>query len=354
MNSIGVETRTIAGGVTSADHWANDLEHAARIKSLISMVEEQLDIDWTAGARQLDKICHYAVLPGSKLFRPMLLLESAGAVGGDIHQVVPAAAGAEAGHVASLVHDDIIDGDQVRRGRPSVHAAYGVNDAIVAGDTLIFYLFTSLAACEPRGVAASRVAAAMAVVAEAGLDLCRGQSMEAELCASFTCDVPSYIQMIRLKTSALFQAACQSGAILAGGNKEQVDALGRYGDLLGIAFQICDDLLAYTSDSEVMGKAATSDIVNQRLTLPFLLARELGGPAVAERLDAVLTDDAGDPEERLVTLTGMMRELGAIAAATDLAREHAQQARDALRILAPSQSRSTLMHFANAAVDRCV
>ena len=75
---------------------------------------------WSANAAQLDRVCRYAVLPGNKLFRPMLLLESAAAVGGDIEQVLPAAAGAEAGHVASLIHDDIIDGDVLRRGRPSV------------------------------------------------------------------------------------------------------------------------------------------------------------------------------------------------------------------------------------------
>ena len=94
-----------------------------------------------------------------------------------------------------------------------------MDDAIVAGDTLIFYLFDSLAACGSSRRGRERVADAMAVVAQAGLDLCRGQSMEAELCSRLTvCDVSAYLTMIRLKTSALFQAACRSGAILAGGS----------------------------------------------------------------------------------------------------------------------------------------
>jgi geranylgeranyl diphosphate synthase type I len=266
--------------------------------------------------------------------------------------VLPAAAGAEAGHVASLIHDDIIDGDVLRRGRPSVHAAFGRDDAIVAGDSLIFYLFASLAACGARGVARERVADAMTVVAQAGLDLCRGQSMEAELCSSFQCDVSAYITMIRLKTSALFQAACRSGALLAGGSAEAVAALGNYGDLLGVAFQICDDLLAYTSNSEAMGKAATSDLINRRLTLPFLLARDLGGPAIASKLDAVLCGD-GELGPRMEYLTRTVNEVGAVTAAAALARDYAERAVASLADLGASPSRQTLEFFAHAAVDRC-
>ncbi|HEX5121112.1 MAG TPA: polyprenyl synthetase family protein [Pseudonocardiaceae bacterium] len=344
------ETIPHQSGETS--HWAGEFANAARIRLLVGLIEQQLSGDWSPDATQLDQICRYAVLPGHKLFRPMLLLESAGAVGGDLSQVLPAAAGAEAGHVASLIHDDIIDGDLVRRGRPAVHAAYGLNDAIIAGDMLIFYLFASLGACGPRGVAPARVADAMAVVAAAGLDLCRGQSMEAILCDSFTCDVAAYITMIRLKTSALFQACCRSGAILAGGTPAQVDALGTYGDMLGVGFQIVDDLLAYTSDSAAMGKAATSDISNRRLTLPFLLARELGGPSVAEKLDAALLDD-GDAEQRLDFIASTIRDVGALDTAAEMAASHAEQACDALETLPDTPSRASLRIFVEAAVNRC-
>jgi geranylgeranyl diphosphate synthase type I len=341
------------GGLKAADHWTDDLEHVVRVKGLIALVEERLEADWSLrGRARIDEICHYAVLPGNKLLRPILLLESAGAVGGDVEQLVPAAAGAEAGHVASLVHDDIIDGDQVRRGRPAVHAAFGVDDAIVAGDMLIFYLFLGLAACGSRGVAADRVASAMEAVAQAGLDMCRGQSLEAALCATFTCDVPSYITMVRLKTSALFRAACRSGAILAGANPTETDALGRYGDLLGVAFQIWDDLLAYTSDAETMGKAATSDLVKRRLTLPFLMGRQMGGPRMADQLNQVLLGD-GDIEQRFAVLHRLLHEVGAVDAAIDAARDYASCARGELEILPDTPSRATLGYLADAAVDRC-
>src|SRR5438874_12820396 len=123
-----------------------------RARWLSSLVESKLAGDWNPAGRRLDSACRHALLPGGKLVRPLMLLESAGAVGGDVESVLPAAAGAEAGHVASLVHDDIIDGDDTRRGRPSVHAAFGMDDAIVAGDALIFYLFAGLAECARLGV----------------------------------------------------------------------------------------------------------------------------------------------------------------------------------------------------------
>lgn len=322
-----------------------------RTGELLFAVARRLADDWSTQEDRLTDICRYALQPGGKLFRPLLLLESASAVDGDFTTVLPAAAGAEAGHVASLIHDDIIDGDEMRRGRPSVPSVFGRDDAIVAGDALIFYLFQGLFACGALGVPAERVLAAAGTVADAGLDLCRGQSMEADLCARFVCDVGAYLEMIRLKTSSMFRAACRSGAILGGGPPIWVDALGRYGDLLGSAFQIHDDLLAYTSDSAAMGKAATSDIANQRLTLPFLLARELGSTAFVDELDRQLRGD-GDPVQRLTTMTAMVREIGAVDAAAEAARAHAARAADTLLVLPSSPSRDALTAVAHAAVDR--
>ncbi|MBB1158191.1 MULTISPECIES: polyprenyl synthetase family protein [Amycolatopsis] len=328
------------------------LDRSDRIDHLVSLVGKQLENSWDAEGAHLARICHYALVPGGKLFRPLLLLESAGAVGADVEQVVPAAAGAEAGHVASLIHDDIIDGDAMRRGRPSVHAAYGRDDAIVAGDALIFYLFAALGECGQRGVPDERVARAMTAVAAAGIDLCRGQSMEAELCEGYVCDVPSYLEMIRLKTSALFRAACASGAILGGGPPEWCTALAGYGELLGSAFQIHDDLLAYTSDGDAMGKAVTSDIANQRLTLPFLLARELGGEAVSAELDRQLRG-TGDPAARLAAVSALVREAGGVEAAADAARGYAVRATEVLDVLPGTPSKETLSYFAQATVNRC-
>jgi geranylgeranyl pyrophosphate synthase len=320
-------------------------------ESFTQLVSAQLQERWAQGSSLLDSICRYALTPTGKLFRPTLLLESALAVGGSLRSVLPAAVGAECGHVASLIHDDIIDGDDLRRGRPSVQYKFGAGDAIVAGDALIFDLFASLAECRRTGVTDSAVVSALEAVARAGLDLCRGQSMEAELCRNRLLDANAYLTMASLKTAAYFRGACESGAILGGGSPELVGALGRYGEHLGVAFQIHDDLLPYISDTESMGKPGTSDIKNGRLTLPIILAYESATPA--ERLfikNALSSQD--DSAHTLASLRDLLERTGAIAAASGTARQHAQGARQALMELPPTPSRDRLSLLTDVVIDR--
>ncbi|WND33518.1 polyprenyl synthetase family protein [Streptomyces sp. BB1-1-1] len=321
------------------------------VEPLGQLVADELERRWAGGAGALDAICYYSLVPAGKLFRPILLLDSAQAVGGDPVAVLPAAAGAECGHVASLIHDDIIDQDDLRRGRPSVQSKYGINDAIVAGDALIFDLFASLAECRRTGVPDSRVARALGAVAHAGLDLCRGQSLEAELTASRRFDAATYIQVAILKTAAFFRGACESGAILGGGSSEQVAALRLYGETIGTAFQIHDDLLAYLSNSEVTGKPDISDVQNGRVTLPVILAHEAGTPDQRRQLTDALFRSS-DAEQALRVVTRIARNTGAITAATHMARTYAETAKNAVLTLPPSPSRERLTFFADAVINR--
>jgi geranylgeranyl diphosphate synthase type I len=243
-------------GIDLPDASAGAETGAFDISELRSIVAVELERRWSgAGGRGglIDEVCRHAMNPPGKLFRPTMLLVSALAVGGSAECALPAAVATETGHTASLVHDDIIDGDEMRRGRPSVQSKYGINTAIIAGDTLIFALFEALASCADTGVPEARVVAAVSAVARAGVDLCRGQCLEAELTGLRMMDQAAYVEMVRLKTSALFRAACETGAILGGGDEAAVAALVGYADHLGVAFQIEDDLLAYTSDREQTG-----------------------------------------------------------------------------------------------------
>jgi geranylgeranyl diphosphate synthase type I len=319
--------------------------------SLAALVGTELTRRWAQGSTLLDSICQYALVPAGKLFRPTLLLESALAVGGALRSVLPAAVGAECGHVASLIHDDIIDNDDLRRGRPAVHYKYGAGDAIVAGDALIFDLFASLAECRREGVDASRVVSALEAVARAGLDLCRGQSLEAEMCRDCRLDAGTYLKMASLKTAAYFRGACQCGAILGGGSPVLVDALGAYGEQLGLAFQIHDDLLPYISDTCSMGKPGTSDVKNGRLTLPVILAHESASPAERQVITDALSGH-GDAEQNLAALTELLRRTGAITAAAGVAREYAEGARAALDHLPPTPNRERLSRLTDLVVNR--
>ncbi len=318
---------------------------------LVGKVGERLADRWQAESSLLGSMCAHALVPSGKLFRPILLLESAMAVGGDADVVLPAAIGAECGHVASLVHDDIIDNDDLRRGKPSVQYKFGADNAIVAGDALIFDLFAALAECRTTGAQPDRIVAALDVVARCGIDLCRGQSLEAEIRERMDFDLDAYLTMVKLKTAALFKGACECGALLAGGEDHMVRALGEYAENLGCAFQIHDDVMSYTVDTDVMGKSDTSDISNGRLTLPVILAYWESDPDGRQAITEVLVDD-GDPIVRRDTLMEILERTGAITAAAQRAVQYSRDAIDALRALPPSPSVDRLRGFAQAAIDR--
>ncbi|MGB3442561.1 MAG: polyprenyl synthetase family protein [Actinophytocola sp.] len=321
------------------------------LTGLIGEVRSRLAGRWAGEPSLLARMCAHALTPPGKLFRPILLLESALAVGGDPRWALPAAVGAESGHVASLVHDDIIDGDDTRRGRPAVHAAFGVGDAIVAADALIFDLFAGLAECHAEGAPAERVVAALAVVSRCGVDLCRGQSLETEFCAGGRFDHETYLHMVRLKTAALFRAACECGALLAGGDLRHVRALGRYAEHLGVAFQIRDDLLPYTGSAAEVGKPDTSDVRNGRLTLPVIIAHQASGAAGRAVIEAALSG-SGDPATARADLLDVLRGTGALTATADWARRYLRFALTALHALPISASRARLGGYAEAAIGR--
>jgi geranylgeranyl diphosphate synthase type I len=306
---------------------------------------------WHPDGDLLDGVCHYALVPAGKLFRSTLLIESALAVGGDPAVVYPAAMGAECGHVASLIHDDIIDGDQIRRGRASVQHKYGVDNAIIAGDALIFDLFASLGECQGTGAPDSRVVWALRVVAQCGIDLCRGQSMEAEICDRLDFALDSYLTMARLKTAALFRAACGCGAILAGGEPAAVESLNTYALDFGTAFQIHDDVLSYIADTERMGKPDTSDVRNGRITFPVALAYQSAAAGQRRAIRSVLSDD-GDPIEKRAAMADILTTTGALDQATTAAREYADSAIKALHELPHTPSRDRLTEFAELAISR--
>jgi geranylgeranyl diphosphate synthase, type I len=323
----------------------------ADFSALQSMILEDIAGRWNGGGTLIDDACRHAMLPAGKLFRPTMLLVSAIAVGGRPEPALAAAVATETGHTASLVHDDIIDGDEMRRGRPSVQGKYGINTAIVAGDLLIFSLFETLASCADSGVPADRVVAAVAAVARAGVDLCRGQSMEAELTSRRLMHVESYIEMIRLKTAALFRAACEVGAILGGGDRRSVEALVSYANHLGVAFQIQDDLLAYVSSNERMGKGASTDIRKGRPVLPVILAYQQADPPTRREIERCLAGRIG-AEEALRAMTAICDGSRAIDQAARKAEEHAGKALDALMALEPSPARQHLAWYAVRTLNR--
>ncbi|MGW4128585.1 polyprenyl synthetase family protein [Amycolatopsis japonica] len=314
-------------------------------------VAEELVRRWDQSASALDAVLHYATANPGKMLRPIMLIESARSVGSRLDDVLLAAAGVEMGHVASLIHDDIIDDDTVRRGLPAVHASFGLDKAIVAGDALIFQMFGSLAESAHLGVSHDRIVASVGIFARSGMDMCHGQMLEAEITEQRSWNIDSYLRMISLKTARLFRGSCESGATLGGGDDDSVRALGNFGEALGIAFQIRDDMLPFVSEDRTAGKSGLSDLRNGRLTLPLLLAYRDGD----SRDRQVLEDALGSPhvnESTLADVSAVLRTHASLEKSSETARSYVAAAKEQLAGLAPTDGKHKLLMLADETLNR--
>lgn len=292
-----------------------------------------------------------ALLPPGKLFRPAICVEAAMAVGMPRADAVSAALAVEYLHVATLVQDDVIDGDLLRRGRPTVAARYGTANAIVAGDALIMRTFEAIAECAGGTVPDGRLLAVVRTLATAGIEVCRGQVMEAEIQADLGCGLDRYLTMISLKTGALLRGACLSGVLLAGGSDGEQAAATQYAKSLGLAYQMTDDLLPHLSDTATSGKPALSDLANNRPTFPLLLCWQVASPADRKQLDDAVRG-VQPPEEALETVRGLLAATGALERAKNEAHSQAAQAKVALQGLPAGSSRDALAAVVDLSVDR--
>jgi geranylgeranyl diphosphate synthase, type I len=294
---------------------------------------------------------HVLAAPG-KLLRPRLLLDACRAVGGDPERVFPAAVGTEYGHIASLIHDDIIDGDGVRRGQESLHAKYSVPAAILTGDLLIFQTFLSYTMCHARGISAERVLTAIRLLSLTCIEVCDGQALEAEIVGRMDTTEATYLEMIRLKTAAVWRASAEIGACLAGASDEIVACLRAYGENLGLAFQVIDDILCYEGVSERMGKSPQSDLSNGRVTLPIIFALESADPATRRQIVFLFESGLPDAEDRHADLVRLVAATGALDRAHQTAVRLATSATRRLDQLPPSDAVARLRALADLVLSR--
>jgi geranylgeranyl diphosphate synthase, type I len=314
-------------------------------------LQHDLLAGWDGRLDQFGRIAEYALVPAGKLLRPLLVLESARCVGGSADGLAELALATEYLHVATLIHDDIIDEDAMRRGRPSVQAAFGVPAAIVVGDGLLLETFATLTGSRPTGVSDAAIVAATSVMASAGVGLCRGQLLESEFVGDLDCTVEQYLTVARLKTGALFEAACRMGAILGTHRQDWIDALGEYGMDLGTAFQIRDDLLAFDDTPALIGKPQESDLQNRRPTLPILLAYERAGDGERKQLEQVFRGEV-PADECFAVVRTIVETAGGRDAAAQVAAQLIVDAKGSLTRLPAGESTDTLAEIAGYASRR--
>lgn len=267
----------------------------------------------------------HLIKAGGKRLRPALVLVTsrAGEVGRPETDL--AAAAVELLHIASLYHDDVIDETEVRRGAPSVHSKWGNEVAILSGDFL--FASGSLLGAQASGEVPRILARALA-------DVCEGQIAENERVGDPERTASQYVETIKRKTAALFRAACELGAATSGADPVLNERLADYGENLGLAFQMVDDLLDFVGDPKVTGKTPGTDLKEGVFTLPVLIASQRD-PAVAAQLQ---------PGKReLGVVLPMLRSTGALDATYEQAQHYVGRALDSLSQLPDSEWRSVLV-----------
>ena len=209
----------------------------------------------------------YTMESGGKRLRPTLLLACAAACGGDISKSLPQALGLEMFHNFTLLHDDVMDNAEVRRGRPTVHRRWNRNTAILSGDAMLTLASQLMSDCD--GAILPEV---MRLFNKTALEVYEGQQLDMDYESRLDVTIPEYIEMIRLKTSVLLACACRMGVLTAGGSQKLMEDLYEYGEVLGIAFQLQDDYLDTFGDPMVFGKETGGDILNEKKTWLWISA----------------------------------------------------------------------------------
>ena len=315
-------------------------EIQARVRAGLAQVEEALRDAVATADPFVQEAAGYLLAAGGKRLRPTLVL-LAGHTGDPANpRLVGAAVAIELTHLSSLYHDDVVDEAEVRRGASSANARYGNKVAVLTGD----YLFA-----RASEVTAGLGTEATRVLARAIARLAQGQIREARGPAAGEDPVEHYLAVLGDKTGALIAAACRLGGLLAGASANTVEALTEYGERVGRAFQLGDDLLDITAETAVAGKAPGGDLRAGVRTLPVLYLLRRGGPAAA-RLAAVLDGDHDDGS--VAEALELLRASPAMAEARRSAQADVDAAKAALAALPALPVRRALEEVADRVLDR--
>jgi geranylgeranyl diphosphate synthase type I len=259
-----------------------------------------------------------------KRVRPVLCLLACEAAGGRLSQAMPAAVGVEVLHNFSLIHDDIEDKSDTRRGQPTLWKLWGQPQAINTGDGMFALAHLALTHLPERGVSVERAFAAMGVFIQTCLALTRGQHLDIRFEDRLDVSVAEYMTMIEGKTAALIATSAYLGAFLAGADEVTAGYYRDFGYHLGMAFQVRDDILGIWGDTGITGKSTSTDIETRKKTLPVVYGLERS-PALLQ-----LYESNNVPPDRVAWVVETLNELGARQMAEELAREHHQKAMQAL------------------------
>jgi octaprenyl-diphosphate synthase len=325
------------------------------VRDDLALVEREIAAQGGAAIEPVAEIADYLREGGGKRLRPALLLLAAGAAGYRGPGAIRLGAVVEMIHSATLVHDDVIDGAQTRRGRPSTNARWGNHMSVLAGDWLYMQSF-ELALRE-------RNFAILDILIELTQNMVEGELLQLTRLGRIDLTEADATELAYRKTACLFSGCARLGAVLGQQSKNVEEALADYGRNSGLAFQLVDDLLDFTASPEQLGKPVLSDLKEGKVTLPLIFALQngsaihsggndtcLGGEA--RRLVAKVLEERGFVSVRPEQITQLVSESGALARASNLAREHVRRAKACLEDLPDTEYRRALLAVPDFILER--
>jgi octaprenyl-diphosphate synthase len=316
--------------------------------SVLSLIADDMREVDAVVARRLDsgvplvgEVSRYIISAGGKRLRPALLLLVCGALGYQGPQRFNLAAVVEFIHTATLLHDDVVDESTLRRGRATANESFGNPASVLVGDFLYSRAFQMMLDAGQMRI--------MEILADATNVIAEGEVLQLMNMHDASLDQAAYLRVIRSKTAKLFEASARLGAVLAGANAQVEQACAEYGQALGTAFQVIDDVLDYDGDAGEMGKNLGDDLREGKATLPLIAAMERG-TAEQRRIvqEAIQTGGVGELER----IVAIVKETGALVVTREAAAAEAQRAVEAVRLLPDNSYSQGLLQLAAQLLQR--
>ena len=303
--------------------------------------EEYIRTLLRAENKEIEESALYLLNSGGKRLRPGLLLLSGHCGHYDKEKLIPVAAAVEIIHMASLVHDDIVDESPIRRGMPTIAKAKGKRTALITGNYMLTKAIETILSLEDPTV--------QHIALNTAKEMCRGEFDQLKIRLTPDFEQKHYIERVKQKTANLISAACEVGAHLSGADEDTVVAMKRFGEKIGIAFQITDDILDYTADSDHFGKIIGRDIADGLATIPLICAWEKGNQKEVIR---DLFQQCRSEEKAVKELLIMVEQNEGTKIATQIGQKYIREAKEELQIIKKNEVRAAFTEIADFILSR--
>jgi geranylgeranyl diphosphate synthase type II len=309
------------------------------IEQLQNIINKAIaETKYTAKPAELYEPISYLMQLGGKRMRPVLVLVSTELFGGDVLKALDAAVGIELFHNFTLMHDDIMDKAPLRRGNPTVHVKWNESAAILSGDVMFVEAYKLMIRVDD-----SILRKVLDIFSDTASGVCQGQQADMNFEKRDQVSLEEYIEMIRLKTAVLLAGSMQIGALIGGAEKDQADLLYEFGENLGLAFQLQDDILDVYGDPEKFGKQVGGDILADKKTFLLIKARELAKGESASELDKWLNKPDVLPGNKVNAITSIYNSLGVRKLAEAEMETYVRKALNALDKITVEPSKKVLL-----------